>query len=261
MPALRLIDAHCHLDFTEFDEDREAVLRRASDQHITDIVIPGTIRKYWPRIDQLCEKHRNCHACYGLHPYWSASHTDADIDALRSFIETHDTVAVGECGLDFRSDHIPDDRARQRQLAQFEAQLSIALELQLPVVIHAVKSTQQVIDMLKDFPGITGMMHSYSGSLEQARQLIDIGFYISIGSIVSYQRASKLRQVAGKIPLQAMLLETDAPDQPGSDHHGERNEPAYLSETLRSIAQLRDESVTMIASQTTANACSLFGID
>jgi TatD DNase family protein len=261
MTTLRLIDAHCHLDFTEFDDDREAVLLRAGDQHITDFIIPGTKREYWPRIDQLCAKHRNCHACYGLHPYWSASHTDADIEALRSFIETHAAVAVGECGLDFRSDHIPDDAARQRQLAQFEAQLGIAVELELPVVIHAVKSTQQVIDMLKHFPGIRGMMHSYSGSLEQARQLIDMGLYISIGSIVSYQRANKLRKVAGRIPLQAMLLETDAPDQPGSDHQGERNEPAYLGDTVRSIAQLRDESVAMIAAQTTANACTLFGID
>jgi len=261
MTALRLIDAHCHLDFTEFDDDREAVLHRARDRHITDIIIPGTRREYWPRIDRLCEIHRNCHACYGLHPYWSASHTDADIDALKSFIETHAAVAVGECGLDFRSGNIPDDSAKQRQLTQFEAQLSIALELELPVVIHAVKSTQQVIDMLKDFPGIRGMMHSYSGSLEQAEQLIDMGLYISIGSVVSYQRASKLRKVAGKIPLQAMLLETDAPDQPGSGHQGERNEPAYLDETLKTIANLRDESVAVIAEQTTANACTLFAID
>ena len=261
MTTLRLIDAHCHLDDKAFDTDREAVLQRAKDAHISDIIIPGTQREHWQRIEQLCRTHSNCHACYGLHPYWSASHSDDDIPALEDYLVDHKAVAVGECGLDFRKQHIANDTDRQRQIFQFESQLDIARRADLPVVIHAVRATQAVIDSLKNFPGIRGMMHSYSGSLEQAGQLINMGFYISIGAVVTCERANKLRQVAGNIPLDAMLLETDAPDQPGCGHPDERNEPAYLGETAASIAQLRSESVQEIAARTTANACTLFGID
>ncbi len=254
MPENKLIDAHCHLDFKAFDLDRPEVLQRAAEKNISDIIIPGTQQKYWQRIRSLCSTHDNLHACYGLHPYWIKQHEQQDITKLRHFIEANDTVALGECGLDFR----PQQADRTLQLEFFEAQLSIAKEYQLPVVIHSVKATETVIQILKKYKNLSGMIHSYSGSLEQAKQLIDLNFYISIGGNVTYQRANKIKEVAASIPLTSLLVETDAPDQPDFLHHDKRNEPAFLIDTVAAIAALRESNSEEISRQTTINAKHLF---
>lgn len=136
----------------------------------------------------------------------------------------------------------------------------IALELELPVVIHSVHATDDVITLLKTRRGLTGMIHSYSGSYEQAMQLIELGFYISFGGAITYDRASKLRKTASKLPLDSLLIETDAPDQPDAAHKGERNEPAYLVKVLECLCELREESREIIAAQTSENAHLLFGL-
>ena len=128
------------------------------------------------------------HACYGLHPYWIEQHDQRDVAKLRHFIEANKPVALGECGLDFR----PQQANKVLQLEFFEAQLTIANEYQLPVVIHSVNATETIIQTLKKYKNLTGMIHSYSGSLEQAKQLIDLNFYISIGGSVTYERAHKI---------------------------------------------------------------------
>lgn len=142
----------------------------------------------------------------------------------------------------------------------FEAQLIIAEEYGLPVIIHSVNATETVIKILREHKNITGMIHSYSGSLEQAKQLIDLNFYISIGGSVTYERAKKVRKVAAGIPLTALLVETDAPDQPDSLHQEQRNEPAFLINTVNAIAGLRKESVEEISRQATTNTKRLFKI-
>ena len=136
----------------------------------------------------------------------------------------------------------------------------IAEEKNLPVIIHSVHATEDVIQQLRKHPKLSGMVHSYSGSYEQALQLIDMGFYLSFGGAISYDRASKLRSIASKIPLSALLIETDAPDQPDANHQHERNEPAYLVETLKVLTGLRNECSEQIAQQTTKNAKALFNI-
>ena len=258
--SYELIDAHCHLDFEVFDADRTQVLERAASTGISEIIIPGTERCYWDRINTLCSGNKQLHACYGLHPYWVDRHQFEDIQALQMHIETNRPVAIGECGLDYRSHLLSDDDDKSRQLAFFEAQLVLARDHQLPVVIHSVKATEAVIQSIQKFKDLRGMIHSYSGSLEQARQLIDLGFYISLGGSVTYENASKLRKVAQNIPLSSMLLETDAPDQPDKQHQGQRNEPAFIRNTLEEIARLREESIEDIARQTSTNARALFAI-
>lgn len=256
MPASPLIDSHCHLDFEDFDKDRAAVLQRATDNNINDIVIPGTEEKYWDRIRQLCIEHTQLHACYGLHPYWVAEQNKQDLEILQEYIRSNRPVALGECGLDFR----PQRADKIIQLYFFEAQLGIAENNQLPVVIHSVGATEDVIKSIKKFKGLYGMIHSYSGSIEQAKQLIDLNFYISIGGSVTYDNAKKIKKVAREIPLSSLLLETDSPDQPDQMHSGKRNEPAYLVNTLASISDLRQQLAVNIAEQTTSNARKLFGI-
>lgn len=251
----QMVDSHCHLDFESFDNDREQVLQRAADNNISDIVIPGTRQVYWQRIKTLSKQYTQLHACYGLHPYWVNQHRDTDLQCLTDYIETNRPVALGECGLDFRKQQAD----KKTQLFFFEAQLDIAAAHQLPVVIHSVNATEDVIRSIKKY-NISGMIHSYSGSSEQARQLVDLNFYISISGSVTYGNAKKIRGVARDIPLSALLLETDAPDQPDKENAGKRNEPAFLINTLKTIAELREQPAGLIAEHTTENAKKLFGI-
>ena len=255
-----LVDSHCHLDFEAFDEDRTQVYERAATVGISDIIIPGTERRYWARINRLCTGNDTFHACYGLHPYWSKDHSEQDIEALNQYIQDHRPVAVGECGLDFRSQMISEPADKDTQLFFFEAQLEVAVQHDLPVVIHSVRATETVIKIIKKFNKLRGMIHSFSGSLEQANQLIELGFYISLSGGVTYDRANKLRKVAAHIPLSSLLLETDAPDQPDQNNSGKRNEPSFLINTLDTIDDLREESRQRITEQTTANAKALFGL-
>ena len=256
MSALSLIDAHCHLDFINFDKDRDKVIKRAKQNGISDIIIPGVSANNWPKIQSLCEQHHSLHPCYGLHPYYVDQHSKSDIEKLEKFINEYTCVAIGECGLDYR----PEQADRKKQQYFFEVQLDIALEKNLPVVIHSVRATEDIIQQLRNRPGLRGMIHSYSGSYEQALQLIEMGFYISIGGAITYDRANKLRNTASKLPLSSLLIETDAPDQPDASHQHQRNEPAYLIEILKVLCELRKENKEDIAQQTTANTKTLFDI-
>ena len=251
-----IIDSHCHLDFDVFNCDRNAVIERAYNEGIKHIIIPGVKRKNWDLIRAICDNSQQIHACYGLHPYLAGEHTDDDIIQLRHWLENNDCVAVGECGLDFRNNQADKDL----QFKFFNAQLDMAHALEKPVVIHSVRATEDVISSIKNHPGLRGMIHSYSGSYEQAMQLIDLGFYISLGGAITYDNARKLRATASSIPLDSILLETDAPDQPDADHFIQRNEPAYLVNVLQCLSELRDEPIKEIAAQTTKNAQDLFGI-
>ena len=259
MPALELIDAHCHLDFEAFEHDREKVIQRANAQYISHIIIPGTQKTFWNRINQLCNTNSQLQACYGLHPYWLSEHEKQDTEELDGYIEKHHPVAVGECGLDFR----PQMADKETQLYFFEAQLNIASNHRLPVVIHSVKATETVIQSIKKHNNqskqkLHGMIHSFSGSINQAKQLIDLNFLISISASVTYDNAKKIKAVAKEIPLTSLLLETDAPDQAGKQNINSRNEPAFLTHTLQAIATLRNISSEGIATQTTKNAKALF---
>ncbi len=251
-----LIDSHCHLDFEAFDNDRADVLQRAKNNNINGIIIPGTEKIYWDRINTLCKQHSQLHACYGLHPYWLDAHKKQDIKKLETYIENNHPIALGECGLDFR----PQQADKETQLYFFEAQLTLAEKSQLPLVIHSVNATDVIIQTIKKFKNLTGMIHSYSGSSEQARQLIDLNFYISLGASITFDNAKKIKKVANDIPLTSLLLETDSPDQSDKKNHGKRNEPAYLINTLAALSEIRNESQEVIAQQTTLNAKKLFAI-
>jgi TatD DNase family protein len=184
-------------------------------------------------------------------------HKDADLQLLADWIEQEQPVAIGECGLDFYIDN-PN---RERQLELFEAQLEIAREYNLPVIIHARKAVEDVIITLQKYPGLIGVLHSYSGSLQQANRLIDMGFLVSFGGPVTYPNANRLHQLVAALPLESIMLESDSPDQPDVEHRGQRNEPSYLQQILHKISEIREEPVDVIAAQTTSNAQRLFGIE
>lgn len=251
---MQLIDTHCHLDLADFDQDREQALLRAEQADVYAQIIPGIQTSTWPQIRQLCNSHARLYPAYGLHPMFMQCHQPSDLIDLDLWLETEPVVAVGECGLDFYIQN-PD---RQQQLGLFEAQLSLAQKYQLPVIIHARKSVEEAINSLRNFPNINGVFHSYSGSEQQADRLIEMGFYLSFGGPATYTRAARLQRIIKSLPLEVLLLETDAPDQPSSKHRGERNEPSYLKQIALIISQLRNISYQELAEATTKNAQALF---
>ena len=254
---LALVDSHCHLDFECFDDDRETVIDRAREAGVQHIVVPAITAANWGKVKSVCVQHRGLHPAYGLHPYYLEQHREQQLAQLEQRIESTPAIAIGECGLDYHLEHLD----RRQQQHYFTSQLDIAQRFDLPVVIHARKSTEDIIQAIRQRSGLKGMIHSYSGSFEQAKQLVDLGFCLSFGGAITYPRATRLQRVVARLPLSSLLIETDAPDQPGATHQGERNEPAYLTEVLDVIATLRPETKEVIAEQTTRNAMDLFSID
>lgn len=251
----RFFDSHCHLDARTFDADRSAVLSRAGDVGIVALILPATTIDSWPEISTLSQQHAHLHPAYGLHPMFTAQHQEKHLDALeRRLHEPGGAVAVGECGLDY---FIPNpDRSRQRHF--FHAQLDIARRYQLPVIVHARRALDEVLAALRQQSGLRGVIHSFSGSRQQAWQLLDLGFYLGIGGPVTYPRAQRLRNIAATMPLEFLLLETDSPDQPDIDWRGQRNEPVRLPRICTEIAQLRAISQEQLAHTTHLNASRLF---
>ena len=253
-----MIDTHCHLDLTIFDSDREDVLQSAHNTGVTDIILPGISYANWPAIKQLHSLTApiNLHASYGLHPMFIDEHRDEDITHLKHWLEIEKPIAVGECGLDFFIKRLN----KERQLSIFETHVQLACEFNLPLIIHSRKSLDLILKTLRKFPTCKGVIHCFSGSEQQANQLIELGFYLGFGGPITYSRAKKLRHLVSTLPLECLLLETDAPDQPDENHRGLRNEPAWLVNITKTFAELRQDSVENIVRMTTLNAKELFAI-
>ncbi|WP_337245635.1 TatD family hydrolase [Luteimonas sp. gir] len=253
---MRLVDSHCHLDAPQFNDDRAAVLARARAAGVVQQVVPAITRAAWPGLRAVCAEDAGLFPAYGLHPMFLAEHQPEDLDALADWIVRERPVAVGECGLD----HFVDGLDRQAQAHCFEGQLRLAHAHDLPVIVHARRAVDPVIAALKRYDGLRGVVHSFGGSAEQARQLWQRGFMIGLGGPLTYDRARRLHRLAATMPIEHLLLETDAPDQPDSAHRGQRNEPARLVHVLETVARLRGEPPEIVAAQTRDNAARLFGL-
>jgi TatD DNase family protein len=252
---MQLVDSHCHIDATEFDGDRAEVVQRALAAGVHRMVVPAVAADGWPKLRDVCAGTGGLLPAYGLHPIALSVHRAEHLRLLRDWVERERPVAIGECGLDF---FIPElDAAAQG--AYFEGQLHVARDFDLPVIVHARRAVEAVIAAIRRVGGLRGVVHSFAGSHEQARQLWDAGFMIGLGGPVTYERANRLRRLASSMPLEFLLLETDAPDQPDAEHRGRRNEPANLVLVARTIAALRGTEVEDIATATAANAGRLFG--
>lgn len=199
---------------------------------------------------------------YGLHPTFLAEHRPQDLDMLGLWLERERPLAIGECGLDFFVDGLD----RQAQALYFDGQLRLARDTGLPLIVHARRAVDAVIAAIRRVggsggaPGLSGVVHSFSGSLQQAQQLWELGFLLGLGGPVTYPRAQRLHRLVATMPLEYLLLETDAPDQPDAGIRGQRNEPARLTRVLEAVAMLRDQDPGTIADATSANAERLFGL-
>ena len=253
---MQLVDSHCHLDDDRFDDTRDEVVEDAAGHGVTRMVVPATTANRWEKIKRLCDSNSGLHAAYGLHPMFIEQHQAAHIAELDEWLEREQPVAVGECGLDFFVSRV--DEKWQKQL--FQEQLQLATNHRLPVIVHVRKAMDEVISLLRREARYGGVIHSFSGSEQQARQLYDNGFRLGIAATVGFERARKLRAVVASMPLDALLLESDAPDQPGTAHRGQLNQPAFIIEHLQTIAELRDMEVNELADALTRNTETLFNL-
>lgn len=253
---MNLVDSHCHLDAGEFDADRHEVIARACAAGVQRQIVPAVTAASWPGLREACALAPGLYPAYGLHPMFLDQHRPEHLQALRHWIEREQPCAIGECGLDY----FVDDPDREQQHAYFIGQLRLAREFDLPVIVHARRAVDAVIAAIKQIGGLRGVVHSFSGSPEQAAQLHTLGFLLGLGGPLTYDRAQRLHRLVASMPLEQLLLETDAPDQPDAGIRGQRNEPARLPVVLEAVARLRGESAEEIAAQTTANAERLFGL-
>ena len=251
-----LVDSHSHLDASEFDADRNEVLVRARAAGVTRQIVPAVSAAGWEKLRALCAAEPGLYPAYGLHPMFLAEHTPAHLRSLRVWIERERPVAVGECGLDLFVEGLD----AEQQSLYFDGQLRLARDFELPVIVHARRAVDAVIAAIRRFGPLRGVIHSFPGSADQAKRLYDLGFLVGLGGPVTYDRANRLRALAAALPMECLLLETDAPDQPDSDHRGQRNEPARLTTVRDTIAALRGVEPDAVARATTANAERLFGM-
>lgn len=253
---MRLVDSHSHFDAAEFDADRAAAHARAVAAGVVAQIVPAVDAAGWPKLRQTCAGLPGLWPAYGLHPMYLDAHRPEHLPALRAWIERERPLAVGECGLDYFVEGLD----AEAQLFYFDGQLRLAREFDLPVIVHARRAVDAVIAAIRRIGGLRGVVHSFSGSAEQAAQLHRLGFLLGIGGPVTYARANRLRELVAGMPLEQLLLETDSPDQPGAAHRGQRNEPAHLLEVLDAIATLRKVPRDDIAAATRENAVRLFNL-
>lgn len=268
-------DSHCHFDFVEFNADRAALWQACQAQGITHLLMPGVTPDQWQTAAQLCANHHGLFYAAGIHPYWieqqpwfqSGNGNMLDsairekITALihREFLHSRNLndarcVAVGECGLD-KMISIP--LALQQQL--LVVHIEVANQLQKPLIVHCVKAHNELITLLKKHkPHYGGVIHAFSGSYEIAREYVDLGFYLGVGGTITYERAQKTRAAVAKIPLDWLVLETDAPDMPLQGKQGQHNSPEYIPQIAQVLADLRSVTTQEIASATSRNAMRLF---
>lgn len=253
---MTLLDSHCHLDLADFAVDLPETLIRARNAGVCGFIVPAIAARGWPNLAALADQHSDFYPAYGLHPVFLAEHQAQHIASLPDWLARPECVAVGECGLDFFEPNL--DPLQQEQL--FITHIKLAKQFNKALIIHARKATERVIQLLKQYGPVRGVIHSYSGSLEQARQLISMGFLLGIGGPLTYPRSNRIRAIVQEIPLQHLLLETDSPDQPMFGAQGRRNEPQQLLQVAQAMADVRGISLSEVAKQTTANAQRLFGL-
>ncbi|MDD2465211.1 MAG: TatD family hydrolase [Desulfobulbus sp.] len=255
---MHLFDTHCHLDVSPLYGQLGQVLQQARAVGVQDFVIPGVDREGWARLMSLSNSESGIHAAPGLHPMYLPNHHAAHLDELKLLAQSGRIVAIGEIGLDY----FIKESNYQAQQQLFEAQLDIARQAQLPVLIHSRKAHDQVLATLrrKRFPH-GGIVHAFSGSYQQAVEYIKRGFAISVSGVITYERAKKVRKNCIELPGEWLVLETDAPDILVAGHRDEPyNLPEYLKETLTILAELRNEALETTSAYTTQNARRILGL-
>ncbi|VAX32539.1 Uncharacterized metal-dependent hydrolase YcfH [hydrothermal vent metagenome] len=250
------IDTHCHLDMADFDPDRDEVIARARDAEIVAIITIGSDLKGSEGAVRIAGEYDFIYAAVGIHPHDAKDYTSDTAEKIRVWSGEKKVVAIGETGLDYHYDHSPRDVQRE----VFEKQLGLALELDLPVIVHCREAKDDTLKILSGSGISRGVLHCFSGDMDMAERVMAMGLYISFAGTVTFKNAKKLQEIAAVIPDEYLLVETDAPYLSPVPLRGRRNEPSFLLHTARKLAELRDVGFEDIARITTLNAGRLFGI-
>jgi len=246
-----LVDTHCHLDSGQFDADRDAVIERALAAGIERMMAIGT-GEGPPDLEvaiRLADAHPFIYATIGVHPHDASKATEETFARLRELAAHPKMLAIGEIGLDYHYDFSPRDVQRE----VFERQLDLAREAGKPIVIHTREAWEDTLDVLRAHWRGEGVMHCFTGDARQAREALDLGFYLSFGGVLTFPKAEALREAARIAPEDRILVETDCPYLAPVPHRGKRNEPAFVAETARRLAEVRGCTVDAIAETTTRN--------
>ena len=258
-----LVDTHCHLQMEQFSQDREEVIERARSAGVRSLIIVGSDSRDNPEALALAEEKDFIHVAAGIHPHDASSLDDRLLAELRQWLSHPKVVAVGETGLDYHYMHSP----REAQRKAFMQHIELARQMNLPLVVHTREASDETMEILRlqsqaAGPGekIRGVLHCFSGDTAMAEEAVEMGFYISIAGPVTYKKSEALREVVKSIPIENLLIETDAPYLSPVPFRGKRNEPAYIMHTAQEIAALKGLSLDDVARITSLNAHLLFGI-
>jgi TatD DNase family protein len=261
--ALPLADTHCHLVLPEFSADCSAVLQRSRDAGVERLLVPGTDLASSREAVRLAEAHGDIYAAVGVHPHSAREWSEACAQGLRDLVQSGRVVAIGEIGLDYYRDRSP----RPQQREAFRAQLDLAAEAGLPVVVHNRQATQDLLgDLLPWAQGLgrrlgdrAGVLHAFSAELADAQTAIAAGFYVGVAGPVTYPNAAGRRALVARLPIDRLVIETDSPYLPPQAHRGERNEPAFVRLVAGALSETLNLPIEVVAQATTANAAVLFG--
>jgi TatD DNase family protein len=254
-----LIDTHCHLDASEFDADRDAVIQAAIEQGVQMMVIPAVEKNNFAQVIQLAEKYGQCAYALGIHPMYVKNAQPEDLSTLKTTLEKQiksdlPPVAIGEIGLDY----FVEDHDKALQSFYFTEQLKLAKQFDLPVILHVRRAIDDILKYLRLYKVRGGIAHAFNGSQQQAEQFIELGFKLGFGGAMTYPRALKIRGLASSLSMEAIVLETDAPDIPPEWlKSGEKNSPSQLKKISEIMAELRSIKASQVAEITTKNALEI----
>ncbi|MEG0802707.1 MAG: metal-dependent hydrolase [Citrobacter sp.] len=257
--SYRFIDTHCHFDFPPFTGDESASLQRACEAGVGSIIVPATEAANFTRVLALAQTYPPLFAALGLHPIVIEHHNDDALDRLQQVLEKRPQklVAVGEIGLDLYR----DDPQFDKQERVLDAQLQLAKRYDMPVILHSRRTHDKLAMHLKHHAlPRTGVVHGFAGSMQQAERFVQLGYKIGVGGTITYPRASKTREVMARLPLESLLLETDAPDMPLNGFQGQPNRPEQVVGVFDVLCQLRPEPADVIAEALYRNTTTLFDV-
>lgn len=253
-----LFDSHAHIDDNRFDDDRSQVIQRAADAGLVGILNAGACMESSARSIALAKENAMIYAAVGIHPHDAKEAKESDYQQLADWCDIPKVVAIGEIGLDYYYDMSP----REVQQQVFVRHIDVARQLKKPIIIHDRDAHGDVMAIIKkEAKGLTGVLHCFSGSLEMAKEVIKLGFYVSFAGPVTYAKDGKLKEVAQHIPLERLLVETDCPYLTPQPYRGRRNEPAHVKFTATEVARVRGMEFEALAAAATANTKRLFSID
>lgn len=250
-------DTHTHIDDERFSADREALIERLKNEGFSPLMAVAADREECQRVTALAQEYDFIYAAVGYHPDAAQNMTEADLQELRELADLPKVVAVGEIGLDY---HWPEDTDKERQKYWFGRQMELAGQMKKPVIIHSRDATADTLEILKQFPEVTGVLHCFSGSVETMHQVLSLGYYIALGGVVTFKNARTAKEVAAAVPPERLLIETDCPYLTPEPFRGTRNDPSKVRLVAEAIARIKGVSCEQIARITRENGMRLFGI-